>query len=160
MSRRLRAVFDVNIWLYAFFGPDSEFPYLQSVPPATSNSSADCLSLALDGDRFSVFTSPHILTNIARVLRLEGVSEVNIKRTLEDFVDIVHLSQGSVLDPERKEVHLVDHEDNFILDLLISANCDVLVTSDRELLANSGYKGRMFLSPRDFVRLALTITPE
>lgn len=156
----LRTVFDVNVWLHGLIGPKSEFPYLTKVPPRSPNSSADCISLAFDGDRFSVFISPHILKNISRVLREAGLSQQTISRFCEDIVEIVIYSQGSVLDPERKVVELVDHEDNLILDLVSSTDSDVLVTADNELLSHSGWRGKIFLRPRDFVSLALRIAPQ
>lgn len=156
----LRTVFDVNVWLHGLIGPDSEFPYLTKVLPATSNASADCFSLVFDGDRFSVFISPHILKNIARVLRETGLSENLIARICEDIVEIVIFSQGSVLDPYRKIVELEDHEDNLILDLLFATNSEVLVILDNQLLDHSGWLGRVFLRPRDFVPLALRIAPQ
>lgn len=156
---RLRVVFDVNVWLHAYLGPHSEFPYLQQIPPTTSNSSADCLSLALDGDRFSVYLSPHILRNIAKVLRSQGLSEVTAARVLDDFVEIALFSGGSVVDPDRSEVATEDHEDNLILDLVQAVGAEVLVTLDAGLIKLSGWKGRAFIQPRQFVALALGIAP-
>ena len=156
---RLRVVFDINVWLHAYLGPHSEFPFLQQIPPTTSNSSADCLSLALDGDRFSVYLSPHILQNIAKVLRTEGLSPATTTRVLDDFVEIALYSQGSVLDPERQAVATADHEDNLILDLVQAVSAQVLVTMDAGLLQLTGWKGKAIIHPRQFVALALGIAP-
>lgn len=156
----LRTVFDVNVWLHGLIGPATEFPYLHRVPPTSNNSSADCLSLAFDGDRFSVFISPHIITNVARVLTEIGLSKSLVSRICEDVVDIVLFSQGSVVDPDRSVVELVDHEDNLVLDLVLATRSEVLVTADADLLAASGWRGKVFLHPRDFVPLALRIKPQ
>lgn len=159
MTEQLRVVFDVNIWVTGLVGKDTEYPYLPSVPPTGGNSSADCMSLAFDGDRFSVFTSPHILRNISKTLEHLGVSRETNERALSDVVEMVIYSLGSVVEPERVVVHQRDHEDNLILDLMLQTNSEVLVTMDKELLAANGWKGRAILHPSVFVKLALSIRP-
>lgn len=159
VSELLRVVFDVNVWVHGLVGPFSEYPYLPQVPPTGENSSADCLSLTFDGDRFSVFLSPHILRNVSKALLRQGASEATVERTLQDIVEMTHFSQGSVLEPERAVVAQNDFEDNLVLDLVLAANADVLVTADGEFLESNGWKGRAFLHPTAFVKLALAIKP-
>jgi putative PIN family toxin of toxin-antitoxin system len=159
LKELVRVVFDVNVWVNGLVGKDTEYPFLPSVPPTGGNSSADCMSLAFDGDRFSVFTSPHILRNIARTLEHLGISKKTRERAISDVVEMVVYSLGSVVELERVVVHQRDHEDNRILDLVLQTNSDVLVTEDQELLAANGWKGRAILHPAAFVKLALTIRP-
>lgn len=159
MKEQIRVVFDVNIWVNGLVGTDTEYPFLPSVPPTGRNASADCMSLAFDGDRFSVFASPHILRNISKTLEHLGVSRKTSERALSDVVEMVIYSLGSVVEPDRIVVHQRDHEDNLILDLVLQTNSDVLVTLDKELLAANGWKGRAILHPAAFVKLALTIRP-
>lgn len=159
MSPSLRVVFDVNVWASALLGPSTEFPFLPTVPPTGANSSADCLSLAFDGDRFSVFISPHIIENLSRILAQSGISSALAARAIEDVVDIVHLSQGSVVEPRRLANQQRDFEDNLILDLVLDTGSEVLVTRDAELLAASGFKGKAIVHPSSFVQLALSIPP-
>ena len=159
MSPSLRVVFDINVWASALLGPSTEFPFLPTAPPTGANSSADCLSLAFDGDRFSVFISPHIIENLSRILVHSGISRALAARAIEDVVDIVHLSQGSVVEPRRLANQQRDFEDNLILDLVLDTGSEVLVTRDAELLAASGFKGVAILHPRSFVQLALSIPP-
>jgi len=159
VSPSLKVVFDVNVWASALLGPNTEFPFLPTVPPTGANPSADCLSLAFDGDRFSVFISPHIIENLSRILTQSGISKALVARAIEDVVDIVHLSQGSVVEPRRLANQQRDFEDNLILDLLLDTGSEVLVTRDAELIAASGFKGRAIVHPSSFVQLALTISP-
>ena len=159
MTDLIRVVFDVNIWVQGLVGEDTEYPYLPLVPPTGSNPSADCMSLAFDGDRFSVFTSPHILRNISKVLIHLGVSQTKTEKALADVVDMISFSLGSVVEPERLAANQRDHEDNLILDLVLESNSDVLVTLDKELLASNGWKGRAIVHPAAFVKLALSIRP-
>lgn len=159
MRPQLRVVFDVNVWATALLGPKTDYPYLPTVPPTGSNSSADCLSLAFDGDRFTVYISPHIIRNLSRVLAASGLSAELVRRAIEDVVEIVHFSQGSVVEPGRVAVSQKDFEDNLILDLMLETGAEVLVTRDSELLANTGWKGRAIVHPASFVQLALSIRP-
>lgn len=151
-SGRIRVVFDINVYVDAISHQNSTFPYLSSVPPTTSNAAADCLSLALDDEDFHLFVSPHILLNITKVLR-DGM---NIKAEwvgaiLTAFTEIVHGTEGSIVEPPRANHDQKDFEDNLILDLVRHTESLVLVTSDKELLKQNPWNGRLILSPREFV---------
>ena len=151
MTPNLGVVFDVNIWLAAVLSSDSEYPYLAKVPPQTANAAADALSLALDGELFRVFTSPHIINHVAKILRAEGLSEHLTESFLETTTDVVHFSGGSVVEPDRKAFDSQDFEDNLILDLALSTGSTVVVTLDQEFMAMSPWRNRLILHPRDFV---------
>lgn len=148
----LKVVFDVNVWLHAVLGARSTYPYLDSVPPRTANPAADCLSLALDGERFRVYSSPHIISNVARVLQMRGYDAKFVARFLEGISDATHFSGGSIVDPERLVTKSSDFEDNLILDLAASIEADLLVTLDRGLQALSPVKGCVIVGADDFLR--------
>lgn len=151
----LRVIFDVNIWLHAVLGPRSTYPYLDAVPLRTANPSADCLSLALDGEKFQLFCSPHILNNVAKVLQLRGYDSSFVERYLEALTDAVHFSGGSVVEPSRTVNRSGDFEDNLILDLVAAVEADLLVTLDRELQSLSPAKGAAILDPDNFLQWVL-----
>lgn len=157
MNDKLKVVFDINVWLDTFIGNLSDYPYLPLVPPGGDSPAADCVSLAFDGDRFEVFASSHILTNVHRVLKQAGLSDAICHRYIEDLVDIVHMSGGGVIDPDRESVSQQDFEDNLILDLAKATGADVVVTSDVDFMKSSGWKGVGIISPSVFLRLALTL---
>lgn len=160
MKPQLSVVFDINIWAAAILGPDSSYPYLAVVPPTSSNASADCLSLAFDGDRFKVFASPHVLKNLFRVLTKAGLSESLAKRALQDASDIVHFSGGSILEPLREAVYQKDPEDNLILDLTLASGSEVIVTLDQEFQSASGFKGIAIIPPKQFLNFAIRVQPD
>jgi putative PIN family toxin of toxin-antitoxin system len=148
----LGVVFDVNVYLNVFLAQDKEgFPLLPKVPPKTGNPSQDCLSLAFDAEKFNLFTSPHIIENVAKVLHEKELEEVTIGRILETLVEITHLSGGSVVVPPRLAFDSADFEDNLILDLVKYTDSKVLVTSDRGLLSLNPWNHRLILSPMDFL---------
>lgn len=147
----LRVVFDVNVLVDALIGADSTFPLIREVPPKTENSAMDSLSLAFDGRFFSLCSSPHIVSNTARVLGQSGLDDVVIRSFMAAVADIVQVSGGSIVDPARQINDVADFEDNLILDLVKAVDALILVTSDRELLALNPWRHRLVMSPRDFV---------
>lgn len=144
-------VFDVNVYVEALLSGDNKFLELAKVPPKSHSSSLDCLSLAFDAEKFSLFVSPHILGNVGRVLALAGLSERSVARSLEALIEIVHCSGGSVVEPPRLAFDSADFEDNLVLDLMKATNCLVLLTSDRELRAMNPWNHRLILTPAEFL---------
>lgn len=152
MAEKLKVVFDVNVYVDAIIGRDSTYPYLQAVPPKSENAAADALSMAFDGEDFYLFTSPHILKNIRRILgEVAGLSQNLVEEILVTITEIVHFSGGSVVDPPRSNLDQKDFEDNLVLDLVKAVRALILVTSDAALLRQSPWHGRLFLNPRHFV---------
>lgn len=156
MPSSLRVVFDVNVYIDALTGSKSTFPVIEVVPPTTSNSAADCISLAFDGEDFELFASPHILRNMTRVMRGPmGLSEKFTTIAGETIGEIVHQSGGSILEPKRHTTENHDYEDNLILDLVVAVDALVLVTNDWDLLQMNPWHGRLILTPREFVERVL-----
>lgn len=146
-------VYDINVLVAAFVAPDSEWPYIAQVPPSTSNPDADAFSIAFDADEFSLYSSPHILENLARVLADEyGVRRAQVERIVAAVLEIVETSGGAVIDPPRKTFDVVDHEDNLILDLAVAVEAAIVVSNDTDLTSISPWHNRIaILRPRDFV---------
>jgi putative PIN family toxin of toxin-antitoxin system len=144
-------VFDVQILVNALVGADSTYPLITSIPPSTSNPAADCLSIAFDADDFRLYTSPHILTNAARVLDELGLSTGLIESYIAEVVSIVTTSGGQVIDPPRTVFDVRDYEDNLVLDLVVAVDALLLVSDDTDLTAMNPWNGRLILRPRDFV---------
>lgn len=136
-------------------GPGTEYPYLPIVPPTGENPSADCLSLTFDGEKFQVFISPHIMKNVFRIFVEAGLSRAKAQLVIDDIVDMVLFSGGSVLEPNRQVLTQPDFEDNLILDLALQSDSQVLVTRDQELQSSSGWRNIAILDPKVFVNLVL-----
>lgn len=145
-------VFDINVYVYAIASNDTDWPYLRRLPPASENSEADCLSLALDGEEFRLYASPHILKNIGRLLGAARVPPELTERWVRELVDIIEMTGGGVIEPERTVFDIRDHEDNLIMDLAVAADAVVVVTNDTDLTSLSPWHGRIpILRPREFV---------
>ena len=80
-----------------------------------------------------------------------GLSAELIGEIIETLVEVVQLSGGSVVEPERSVFEVKDFEDNLILDLVKAVDAQVVVTSDRDLLELNPWNGRLVMTPRSFV---------
>lgn len=145
-------VYDVHIWVDALVGEDSTYPHIPAIPVSTDNPSAECLSIAFDADGFAVWSSPHILTNTARVLRELGVGDNTTEAYIAQLYEIIEDSGGFVVEPPRAAFDFRDHEDNLILDLALVAEALIVVSDDADLTPLSPWKGRLILRPHQFVQ--------
>jgi predicted nucleic acid-binding protein len=150
-------VFDVNVYLDYILGDDGSWPLLPDVPPTTDNPAADAVALAFAG-RFRLFASPHILRNVARVMRAAGQREPTVEAFVAAVVEMCDFSGGAVVEPEPRDHGIGDWEDNLIASLATDPAVDarVIVTDDHDLLdLGPGWRGRLVMRPADFVRHAL-----
>ncbi|HEY9499262.1 MAG TPA: PIN domain-containing protein [Terrimesophilobacter sp.] len=144
-------VFDVQVLVNALVGPESTFPLITGVPPSTDNAAADCLSIAFDAEEFRLHSSPHILTNAARVLKLLGISADLAQDYLDTVLDIIAESGGQIIEPPRTVFEISDYEDNLILDLVVATDSLILISDDTDLTQLNPWNGRLILRPREFV---------
>jgi len=147
----MRVVFDINVLIQNAVDDESVWPEIEPLPPATGRAAADCVSIAFDGVDVRLFLSPHIIENTIRFLAHLGHTDAGIARYIEALLDIVEMSGGAVIDPPKRDHGVPDHEDNLILDLVLAADADVLVTDDTDLTALNPWNGRVILRPYEFV---------
>lgn len=150
-------VFDINVYLDYILGDDGSWPLIPDVPPTTGNAAADAVSLAF-GSRFRLFASPHVLTNVARVMDEVGQSEKTIQGFIESVVEMCQFSGGAVIEPVDRDHGVDDYEDNLIISLAKDPAVDalVIVTSDTDLLdLGLRWHGRLIMTPGQFVKNAV-----
>jgi predicted nucleic acid-binding protein len=148
-----RVVFDVNVYLDYVLGSDGSWLLLPDVPPRTDNPSADAISLAFAG-RFVLCSSPHILINVARVMRAADVSQAVVEKFIAAIVDMCEFSGGAVIEPIARDYGVADYEDNLILSPATDPGCDaqIVVSRDRDLLeVGPVWNGRLIMTPAKFV---------
>ncbi|HEV2635128.1 MAG TPA: PIN domain-containing protein [Actinocrinis sp.] len=104
-----------------------------------------------DAQEFSLWLSPHILDNIARVLR-EGYQwpQERIEEYLDVLDDISQNSGGDIIAPPQTVSDCPDWEDNRILDLAAEVGAMLVVSNDSDLLATSPWRGTPVLTPKHF----------
>lgn len=150
-------VFDINVYLDYILGDDGTWPLLPDVPPTTDNPAADAVSLAFAA-RFRLFASPHVLRNVARVMRSVGQSEPIVEEFVVAIAEMCEFSGGAVIEPEARDHGVTDYEDNLIVSLAKDPAVDalIIVTNDHHLLnLGPNWNGRLVMRPRDFVRRIL-----
>jgi predicted nucleic acid-binding protein len=145
-------VYDVNLLVTAVAGGNSPFRSWPSPPPVSGNSSADCVGIIVDAAEFSLWLSPHILSNTERVLtellKWEPAQADGYTETLVAAAE--HSGGGLVVDVPRTVHDCADHEDNLVLDLAAEVGALIVVSNDTDLLSMSPWRGTPILEPRAF----------
>lgn len=145
-------VYDVNLLVTAVAGGNSPFRSWPSPPPVSGNPSADCVGIIVDAAEFSLWLSPHILSNVDRVLtELLKWERPRASVYTETLMAAAVHSGGGLIDDVPRTVHdCPDYEDNLILDLAAEAGALIVVSNDTDLLAMSPWRGTPILEPKAF----------
>ena len=137
---RLRAVFDVNVWVSA-----ARFP--GSVPDRA-------IEMARRGMVVSII-SEEIIGQILRTLR--GPRFALPEQTVQIIEVTIRRSSMVVTPRSRLSVITAKESDNRVLECAVAGRADLIVTGDRKhLLGLRQYAGIAIVSPVDFLR---TVSP-
>jgi predicted nucleic acid-binding protein len=145
-------VYDINVLVTATASGNSPFRSWPSPPPVSGNPSADCLAIIVDAAEFALWLSPHITTNVDRILgELFKWDQPQVDAYLAAVVGAAEHSGGGVLDEVPRTVHdCPDHADNLILDLAAEVGALILVSNDTDLLSMSPWRGTPIIEPAAF----------
>jgi predicted nucleic acid-binding protein len=125
-----------------------------SPPPTSRNPHADCLGVINDAAEFALWLSPHILSNVARVLsEVLGLDGKHIDDYLQVLIDLAAASGGGLTDPPQTVGDCPDWEDNRILDLAAEVGAFVIVSADIDLPQMSPWRGRPIVEASQFASL-------
>ena len=145
-------VYDINVLVAASASGNSPFRSWPSPPPVLGNPSADCLGVIVDGAEFALWLSPHIITNIDRILaQLFKWAQPQIDAYLHAVRLAAEHSGGGIVADVPGTVHdCPDHEDNLILDLAAEVGALLIVSNDTGLLSMSPWRGTPLIEPAAF----------
>jgi predicted nucleic acid-binding protein len=145
-------VYDINVLVTAAASGNSPFRSWPSPPPVSGNASADCLGVIADAAEFSLWLSPHIITNIDRILaQLFKWAQPQIDAYLRAIVMAAEHSGGGIVADVPRIVHdRPDHEDNLILHLAAEVGALLIVSNDTDLLSMSPWRGTPIIEPAAF----------
>lgn len=147
-------VFDVNVLVAAIKGGNHPYRSWPSPPPTSRNPHADCLGVINDAAEFALWLSPHIVSNVARVLSdVLGLDGKHIDDYLQVLMDLSAASGGGLTDPPQTVGDCPDWEDNRILDLAADVGAFMIVSADIDLLQMSPWRGRPIVEPAQFASL-------
>jgi putative PIN family toxin of toxin-antitoxin system len=142
--------FDVNVFVAAVAGGSHAFWAWPSPPPLVGNLAANCLGIVNDRHEFSLWLSPHVMTNILRVLaRLEWSRDMAAEY-LQVLKEIADSSGGGMIEPEARVDDCSDYEDNRILELALASGSTLIVSEDGDLLTMSPWRGIPIIRPSEF----------
>lgn len=145
-------VYDVNVLVTAVASGNSPFRSWPSPPPTSGNAGADCVGIIVDAAEFALWLSPHIASNIGRVL--EGLfkwERPQIDTYIAVISEVAEHSGGGVLADVPRTVHdCPDHEDSMVLDLAAEVGAILIVSNDTDLLSMSPWRGTPILTPAAF----------
>jgi putative PIN family toxin of toxin-antitoxin system len=141
---------DVNVLVTAVAGGPHAYWAWPSPPPLTGNLSANCLGILNDAEEFSLWLSPHVLENVARVLAHLDWSREKVLEYLQILREIAEASGGGVVEPRVAVDDCTDYEDNRILELALASGSILIVTDDGDLLTMSPWRGIPIISPAEF----------
>ena len=145
-------VYDVNVLVTAVASGNSPFRSWPSPPPTSGNACADCVGIVVDAAEFALWLSPHILSNVGRVLAdLFKWEPPQVDTYLAVLSETAEHSGGGLLAEVPRTVHdCPDHEDNLILDLAAEVGALLIVSNDTDLLSMSPWRGTPILTPVAF----------
>jgi predicted nucleic acid-binding protein len=145
-------VYDVNLLVTAAAGGNSPFRSWPSPPPVSGNPSADCVGIIVDAAEFSLWLSPHITSNVERVLtELFKWEQSETDAYLRALMSAAEHSGGGIVTDVPRTVHdCPDHEDNLVLDLVAEVGALIVVSHDSDLLSMSSWRGTPIIEPKAF----------
>jgi putative PIN family toxin of toxin-antitoxin system len=142
--------FDVNVLVTAVAGGQRAFWAWPSPPPLAGNVSANCVGIINDAHEFSLWLSPHIVANVAKVLAVLHWSRDQVLDYLSVLREIADRSGGGVIEPNIHVDDCSDHEDNRILELALASGSILIVSDDGDLLTMSPWRGIPVIRPSEF----------
>ena len=101
--------------------------------------------------KFKIVTSPEILEEIREVLFREKFNFIDSDKKNEFVLLLFQLAE--ITYPTHKVDICRDKDDNKFIELALSANVKIIVSSDNDLLAIKEYEGIKILSPHDFLKI-------
>lgn len=145
-------VYDINVLVTAAASGNSPFRSWPSLPPVSGNASADCMGIIVDAAEFALWLSPHITSNVDRILcELFKWAQPEIDAYLTTVTAAAEYSGGGIVAEVPRTVHdCPDHEDNLILDLAAEVGALIVVSNDTDLLSMSPWRGTPIIEPTAF----------
>lgn len=142
--------FDVNVFVAAVAGGPHTFWAWPSPPPLAGNLAANCLGIVNDAQEFSLWLSPHVMTNILRILAALDWSRDRALEYVQVLSEIADNSGGGIIEPEIQVDDCSDCEDKRILELALASGSILIVSDDGDLLTMSPWRGIPIIRPSEF----------
>ncbi len=134
MGKKVKVVFDTNVWLSIFMKKILSDEFSQAKQELTVYVSKDII---LEMSKVLLYPK------IAEVLRKAGVNEREILQAIE--------ANSTIVKPKLKlQVIDEDVEDNKILECALASGADIIVSGDKHLLKLGRFRKTRIFTPREF----------
>jgi uncharacterized protein len=128
----VKIVIDTNIWISFLFGK-----------------TLAGLENYIFSKSFEIITSNEQLIEISSVLQRPRFRKYVSYNEIEELLFLV-IKTSKIIKPKIKVNDCRDKKDNFILEIALSGEADLIVTGDKDLLVLNPYKGIKIMNYREF----------
>ena len=134
MGKKVKVVFDTNVWLSIFIKKILTDEYSQTKQQLT------------------VYVSKDILTEISKVLLYPKIAEILSKTNVSEKEVLRAIEANSTIVNPKLKLHIIeeDAEDNKILECAQASNADIIVSGDKHLLKLGKFRKTKIQTPREF----------
>ncbi len=134
MGKKVKVVFDTNVWLSIFM----------------KKILTDEFSRAKQG--LTVYVSKDILLEISKVLLYPKIVEILIKANVNEKEILRVIGENATLvNPKLKlQILTKDNDDNKILECALASKADIIVSGDKHILKMVKFRKTRILTPKEF----------
>lgn len=134
MGKKVKVVFDTNVWV-SIFMEDVLYGEFSLVKPE--------LTIYISKEIIFELSKVLLYPRIAKILENAGIREKDVLRVISD--------DSKMVEPKIK-LHIIDkdEEDNKILECALAARADFIVSGDKHLLELGKFRKTKILTPREF----------
>jgi len=134
VGKKVKVVFDTNVWLSIFMKKilSDEFSQVKQE-----------LTVYVSKDSILELSKVLLYPKIAEILRKANINEREILRAIE---------ANSIIVKPKLKLQVIDEdvEDNKILECALASGADIIVSGDKHLLKIGKFKKTRILTPREF----------
>jgi len=132
VGKKVKVVFDTNVWLSIFMKKilSDEFSQVKQ--------------------ELTIYVSKDIILEISKVLLYPKIAEILRKANVNEREILQAIEANSIVKPKFKlQVIEEDVEDNKILECALASGADIIVSGDKHLLKLGRFKKTRILTPRE-----------
>ncbi|MGA3290446.1 MAG: putative toxin-antitoxin system toxin component, PIN family [Candidatus Bathyarchaeia archaeon] len=134
MGKKVKVVFDTNVWLSIFMKKilTDEFSQVKQ--------------------ELTVYVSKDIILEMSKVLLYPKIAEILRKANVDEREILRAIEANSIIVKPKLKLQVIDEdvEDNKILECALASGADIIVSGDKHLLKLGRFKKTRILTPREF----------
>ena len=134
MGKKVKVVFDTNVWLSIFMKKilSDEFSQVKQ--------------------ELTVYVSKDIILEMSKVLLYPKIAEILRKASVNEREILRAIEANSIIVKPKLKLQVIeeDVEDNKILECALASGADIIVSGDKYLLKLGRFRKTRILTPREF----------